>query len=96
MTQDTLTRAPNTPRETTRGGSESDARPTILLIHGGFVDGSGWEGVYAILKKDGYRVSVVQNSSARISRLDMPVARSRLTRFSFLVSNSFTVGPLII
>jgi pimeloyl-ACP methyl ester carboxylesterase len=33
----------------------------IVLIHGGFVDGSGWEGVYRILKKDGYNVSVVQN-----------------------------------
>ena len=33
----------------------------ILLIHGGFVDGSGWEGVYRILRKKGYNVSVVQN-----------------------------------
>ena len=33
----------------------------IVLVHGGFVDGAGWEGVYQILKKDGYRVSVVQN-----------------------------------
>jgi pimeloyl-ACP methyl ester carboxylesterase len=33
----------------------------IVLVHGGFVDGSGWEGVYSILKKDGYNVSVVQN-----------------------------------
>ena len=33
----------------------------IVLIHGGFVDGSGWESVYSILKKHGYNVSVVQN-----------------------------------
>jgi len=33
----------------------------VVLVHGGFVDGSGWEGVYAALKKDGYNVSVVQN-----------------------------------
>lgn len=33
----------------------------IVLVHGGFVDGSGWEGVYEALKKDGYDVSVVQN-----------------------------------
>ena len=33
----------------------------IVLVHGGFVDGSGWEGVYKILKKQGYNVSVVQN-----------------------------------
>ena len=35
--------------------------PTVVLVHGGFVDGSGWEGVYNILKKDGYNVSIVQN-----------------------------------
>jgi pimeloyl-ACP methyl ester carboxylesterase len=33
----------------------------IVLVHGGFVDGAGWEGVYNILKKDGYNVSIVQN-----------------------------------
>src|SRR6201997_2127026 len=33
----------------------------IVLVHGGFVDGSGWEGVYGILKKAGYNVSIVQN-----------------------------------
>ena len=33
----------------------------MLLIHGGFVDGSGWRGVYDLLKKDGYDVSIVQN-----------------------------------
>ena len=31
--------------------------PTVVLVHGGFVDGAGWEGVYNILKKDGYNVS---------------------------------------
>src|SRR5213079_495140 len=33
----------------------------IVLVHGGFVDGSGWESVYQILKEDGYNVSIVQN-----------------------------------
>jgi pimeloyl-ACP methyl ester carboxylesterase len=33
----------------------------VVLVHGGFVDGSGWQGVYNILVKHGYRVSVVQN-----------------------------------
>jgi pimeloyl-ACP methyl ester carboxylesterase len=33
----------------------------IALVHGGFVDGAGWEGVYKILKRDGYSVSIVQN-----------------------------------
>ncbi len=34
---------------------------TVVLVHGGFVDGAGWEGVYNELIKDGYEVSVVQN-----------------------------------
>jgi pimeloyl-ACP methyl ester carboxylesterase len=33
----------------------------IVLVHGGFVDGSGWEAVYHILKADGHKVSIVQN-----------------------------------
>jgi len=33
----------------------------VVLVHGGFVDGSGWQGVYNILTKDGYNVRVVQN-----------------------------------
>ena len=37
------------------------AEATIVLVHGGFVDGSGWQGVYDLLKADGYRVRVVQN-----------------------------------
>ena len=32
----------------------------VVLVHGAFVDGSGWEGVYKILKKDGFEVSIVQ------------------------------------
>jgi pimeloyl-ACP methyl ester carboxylesterase len=33
----------------------------VLLVHGGFVDGSGWEGVYHLLDEAGFNVSVVQN-----------------------------------
>ncbi len=40
---------------------------SILLVHGGFVDGSGWEDVHAILKKDGYNVSVVQNPTTSLA-----------------------------
>jgi pimeloyl-ACP methyl ester carboxylesterase len=42
-------------------------RGAIVLVHGGFVDGSGWEGVYQILKKDGYRVSIVQNPTTSLA-----------------------------
>lgn len=41
--------------------STSSAPATIVLVHGGFVDGSGWEAVYELLKADGYNVRVVQN-----------------------------------
>jgi pimeloyl-ACP methyl ester carboxylesterase len=33
----------------------------VLLVHGGFVDGSGWQGVYDLLKADGFNVRIVQN-----------------------------------
>lgn len=39
----------------------------IVLVHGGFVDGSGWEDVYRILKKDGYDVSIVQNPTTSLA-----------------------------
>ena len=35
----------------------------VVLVHGGFVDGSGWRGVYDVLTADGYNVSVVQNQT---------------------------------
>lgn len=39
----------------------------IVLVHGGFVDGSGWEGVYQILKNDGFKVAVVQNPTISLA-----------------------------
>ncbi len=40
---------------------EAGSSGTVVLVHGGFVDGSGWQGVYDHLKNDGYNVAVVQN-----------------------------------
>jgi pimeloyl-ACP methyl ester carboxylesterase len=48
----------------------------IVLVHGGFVDGSGWEGVCTILKDDGCQVSVVQNPT--ISLADDVAATRRI------------------
>jgi len=45
----------------------STAVKNILLVHGGFVDGSGWQGVYKALKKNGYNVTVVQNSTTSLA-----------------------------
>ena len=39
----------------------------IVLVHGGFVDGAGWRGVYDILKKDGFNVSIVQNPTISLA-----------------------------
>ena len=39
----------------------------VVLVHGGFVDGSGWQGVYKALKKDGYTVSIVQNPTISLA-----------------------------
>lgn len=49
---------------------------TVVLVHGGFVDGSGWEGVYKILRKDGYTVAIVQNPT--ISLADDVAATKRI------------------
>src|SRR5260221_8748117 len=40
---------------------------SVVLVHGGFVDGSGWDQVYKMLKKDGYTVSVVQNPTSSLA-----------------------------
>jgi pimeloyl-ACP methyl ester carboxylesterase len=39
----------------------------IVLVHGGFVDGSGWESVYNLLKKDNYNVAIVQNPTISLA-----------------------------
>ena len=40
---------------------------TVVLVHGGFVDGSGWQGVYRQLTDDGYTVSIVQNPTLSLA-----------------------------
>jgi pimeloyl-ACP methyl ester carboxylesterase len=63
----------------------------VVLVHGGFVDGAGWEGVYQNLKKDGYDVSIVQNSTLS---LEDDVAATKLVlaaedRKAILVGHSY-------
>jgi len=50
------------------------ASVSVVLVHGGFVDGSGWQGVYNILQEHGYRVGIVQNPTIS---LDDDVAVTR-------------------
>ena len=47
--------------------AQSSAIKNVVLVHGGFVDGAGWEGVYKLLKKDGYDVSIVQNPTLSLA-----------------------------
>jgi pimeloyl-ACP methyl ester carboxylesterase len=54
-------------REVIMARASGSASTSIVLVHGGFVDGSGWEGVYQILRKDGYAVSVVQNPTISLA-----------------------------
>jgi pimeloyl-ACP methyl ester carboxylesterase len=53
-------------REIDMGGG-SASKGTVVLVHGGFVDGSGWEGVYQILKRNGHSVAVVQNPTTSLA-----------------------------
>ncbi|GGZ71022.1 alpha/beta fold hydrolase [Streptomyces subrutilus] len=54
--------------------TEEASRGHAVLVHGGFVDGSGWQGVYDALKADGFQVAVVQNPARS---LDGDVAATR-------------------
>lgn len=47
---------------------------TIVLVHGAFVDGSGWAGVHRILREDGYQVVVVQHPTRSLAD-DVAVTR---------------------
>ena len=44
-----------------------DGIKNVVLVHGGFVDGSGWQRVYDLLKKDGYNVAIVQNPTISLA-----------------------------
>jgi pimeloyl-ACP methyl ester carboxylesterase len=50
----------------TTQAAESSVK-NVVLVHGGFVDGSGWSQVYRGLRKDGYKVTVVQNPTTSLA-----------------------------
>ena len=63
----------------------------IVLVHGGFVDGSGWQGVYKALKKNGYAVTIVQNPTFSLAD-DVAVTKRALATQSgpvILVGHSY-------
>jgi pimeloyl-ACP methyl ester carboxylesterase len=61
-------------KEIAMPATDISTRMSIVLVHGGFVDGSGWAAVYKILKKDGYNVAVVQNPTVSLAD-DVAVTR---------------------
>ena len=63
----------------------------VVLVHGGFVDGSGWQGVYKALKKDGYAVTIVQNPTLSLAD-DVAVTKRALAAqngLAILVGHSY-------
>ena len=48
-------------------GTSTTTIRNVVLVHGGFVDGSGWEGVSALLTRRGYNVSIVQNPTSSLA-----------------------------
>jgi hypothetical protein len=63
----------------------------IVIVHGALADGSGWKGVYDILTKDGYRVSIVQEPLTSIADDVAATQRSAAYEGRLLVSASVKV-----
>lgn len=71
--------------------SVNAAVKSVVLVHGGFVDGSGWEGVHRLLAKDGYEVIVVQNPTTSLAD-DVAVTKRAIATASgdvILVGHSY-------
>lgn len=69
---------------------------SIALVHGGFVDGSGWQGVYDVLRKDGYRVSVVQNPTTSLADEVAVTMRAIATLESPVVLVGHSYGGVVV
>src|SRR5258708_1143049 len=83
-------------KETSMAGIADSTAKTIVLVHGGFVDGSGWEDVYKILTKDGYRVAIVQNRTLSLAD-DVPATKRVIhaqTAPVLLVANSYAAARI--
>ncbi|MDD5138742.1 MAG: alpha/beta hydrolase [Verrucomicrobiales bacterium] len=71
--------------------SNQQQSKAVVLVHGGFVDGSGWAGVYNILKKKGYDVLIVQNPTKSLAD-DVAVTKAAIAsqnREVILVGHSY-------
>jgi pimeloyl-ACP methyl ester carboxylesterase len=68
---------------------------TIVLVHGGFVDGSGWDGVYRILRQAGHEVGVVQNPTTSLAD-DVAVTRRLLDQHEQVILVGHSYGGAVI
>jgi hypothetical protein len=67
-------------KEIIMAASRGSTIRNVVLVHGGFVDASGWEGVYRILRNDGYAVSVVQNPTISLADVATATRRGEMSR----------------
>src|SRR5260370_28565064 len=68
----------------------------VVLVHGAFADGSGWEDIANILKKDGYKVAVVQHPETSYAE-DVKFTKAVIDRQSgpvVLVGHSYGGGVI--
>jgi hypothetical protein len=70
---------PLVPGELSAQNEEHRVR-NIVLVHGAWADGSGWKGVYDILVKDGYNVSIVQEPETSFKEDVAATKRVRLNK----------------
>ncbi len=70
--------------------------PSVVLVHGGFVDGSGWEDVYKILKKHGYAASIVQNPTTSLADDVAVTKRNVATQKGGVVLVGHSYGGVVI
>ncbi len=77
-----------------QSGSKAGIK-NVVLVHGAFADGSGWEAVAGILKKDGYTVSVVQHPETSYAD-DIKFTKAVIDRQSgpVVLVGTATAGPL--
>ncbi len=68
---------------------------TIVLVHGGFVDGSGWQPVYRILRQAGHDVAVVQNPTLSLAD-DVAVTRRVLDQHEQVILVGHSYGGAVI
>ena len=71
--------------------NKESAIKNVVLVHGGFVDGSGWQGVHAELRKRGFTVTVVQNPTTSLAD-DVAVTKRALAALdgpALLVGHSY-------